>query len=748
MTMKKVLLLLMLTAVGMTGLKAQNTNHTNINENLGNSSHIDWGRILDDYRPNGRMVFFVGELAFEAVIRNTKTPYSIDDVSKVVKGCMDDLGITEGVLEAIDKDIAEHKEISAAQWHDLALKALDMAARSGVNPLNSQYTMVADGVKAIRATGVNVGDAINTGMLDICEILAGKIVDQMAENLYRMAPEMVGKVSKQLVTEVMLVKSAAELGWNLEDMLRKYHAYDREDYNRKMLQRQMLKELFYKKCEQRLEQSLEDYYKDGEWIIESKCDVTRNKATFFDVPVYQQWKMVARLSKVSGKNSSRYGKYVGRMELKAIHEHINRLDSKFKDNIILASKTPLRLLDAFFIKDDKPLITSSLGDKILEGELTLNIEKGVYRREVRFLGQLEDYPAPFELHHLGLFQLQHGLYKKGHINLPYAHAEVMFQFDYYGQPGELYGRNPEIWIRNQKNTNYYDVFTPIMTIHGDLTSTMHNFLDGGPILIRQDKDIFAPLEKKQGWIIRESDELDRYRKGHYQSSGTTKSAQGTSSLHASIKRSNTSSGTPVNVGDENDEEIVYKPEVDAEPSDEPPYVYDWKSSMSDDLRTVVERGEKIVASGKLPKEYAYLLPEGLNKENDMVFITDSLFMLTVKVRDGLSLLKLSQRVKSHGFKGDITLADKQFDGNGNGKEVMVSFVPETDYLVVLIEDEKVSEAEQTASKIERLTKRMEEINKEIQAHPEKAAELQEEILDISIELQEESLKIQEKMLNQ
>ena len=80
MTMKKVLLLLMLTAVGMTGLKAQNTNHTNINENLGNSSHIDWGRILDDYRPNGRMVFFVGELAFEAVIRNTKTPYSIDDV--------------------------------------------------------------------------------------------------------------------------------------------------------------------------------------------------------------------------------------------------------------------------------------------------------------------------------------------------------------------------------------------------------------------------------------------------------------------------------------------------------------------------------------------------------------------------------------------------------------------------------------------------------------------------------------------
>jgi hypothetical protein len=130
-------------------------------------------------------------------------------------------------------------------------------------------------------------------------------------------------------------------------------------------------------------------------------------------------------------------------------------------------------------------------------------------------------------------------------------------------------------------------------------------------------------------------------------------------------------------------------------------------------------------------------------------MNDNTFTLSVKSRDGITFNKLIERLKSHGFNGEMTIADKQFDGvNGKGKECLISYSSETGFYIIQIEDEKESESEQTASKIERLTKRMEEISKEIQAHPEKAEELQEEMLDISIELQEESLKIQEKMLEQ
>ena len=165
--------------------------------------------------------------------------------------------------------------------------------------------------------------------------------------------------------------------------------------------------------------------------------------------------------------------------------------------------------------------------------------------------------------------------------------------------------------------------------------------------------------------------------------------------------------------------------------------------MDPDFVEMIERGDAIVASGKLPSEFAYLLPEGLNKNDDMVLVNDDAFMVSIKARDGLTFNKLVSRLNSHGFKGEASLEGKVYGGtNGQGKECTVSFSPVTNYYVIQIENEKKTETD------EKLQKRIEAISKEMQLHPEKAEELSEEMMELNLELQDEILNIQEKMLEQ
>ena len=171
--------------------------------------------------------------------------------------------------------------------------------------------------------------------------------------------------------------------------------------------------------------------------------------------------------------------------------------------------------------------------------------------------------------------------------------------------------------------------------------------------------------------------------------------------------------------------------------------------MDPDFVEMIERGDAIVASGKLPSEFAYLLPEGLNKNDDMVLVSDEAFMVSIKARDGLTFNKLVSRLNTHGFKGEASLEGKVYGGtNDQGKECTVSFSPVTNYYVIQIENEKKTETDETVSKIEKLQKRIEAISKEMQLHPEKAEELSEEMMELNLELQDEILKIQERMLDQ
>ena len=153
------------------------------------------------------------------------------------------------------------------------------------------------------------------------------------------------------------------------------------------------------------------------------------------------------------------------------------------------------------------------------------------------------------------------------------------------------------------------------------------------------------------------------------------------------------------------------------------WVYDWKSSMPENIRETIERGEAILASGQLPSAYAFLLPEGLSKEDDIIIVTDTMLTLSVMTRDRIGFEEIVSRVKRNGFSGKTTPGKQFVGGNGQGQTCMVTNMSANGYVTVVIEEASEEESddvelEHIGSNMERLQKQMQEISKEIMAHPE------------------------------
>jgi hypothetical protein len=732
-------------------LAAQNTkidpNHdyTNPHRDIGNTSYIDWNRILDDYWPVSTITFKVGQLSFKGKIENMKPPLSVGEVTKLVRDVMNDLNMSDGMLGNIDNDLAVFQDISAAQWQQIGAEALDIALRSGVNPLGGEYAIAADAVSAVRAglNGQDVETAIMTGRADVCDYLVGNGRDAVVNMALNAGADLGGDVMSEALGPIMMMVAAAQLGWDLGELMNKYHIWDREDWVNKMMQRQMVKELFYKTVSQKLRKRLDDYYKDGKWLIKVNADVIRENPSIFRCAIGQTWTMNADLQKIDGSKTSRYGTYKGHMKLVAHQTELDVFDTNFKDMVMLSPKLPMRLLEPLTIVHDIKNAPTVLGDKKLESyDFQLTVEKGsLDKSHWPFIRNLKEDEAEFKVNHTGEFNLQYGKYNDAVYDEGPLHAEVSYKFDYYGQPRGIKGRNLAIYISTQKKTDYADVWTPVHHLHVDLTFTMKDFVDGNDICILEDDKIFAPLKLESGYVV--TAEGDPYAK---QRAGSPNSQPYVSSLTPTLgkTKSKAVNNGPLKATSETSETANM-----IQTGDDGIWSYDWKSKLDPELVEMVERGESVVASGKLPSEFAYLLPEGLRKDDDMVLVKDDAFMVSIKARDGITFQKLTSRVMSKGFKGEGTIDGTLFIGsNDQKKECTISYSPKTNYYVIQFADVQVSESEQTASKIERLTKRMEEISKEMQAHPEKAVELQEEMLDISIELQEESLKMQEKMLEQ
>ena len=110
-------------------LLAQVVDHTNIHADQGNTSYIDWPRILSDFYPEARIMFHLGnQIQFEGTIHNSKPLFGTDKITKIVRDVMIKENITDGMLRGIDQDLANHANITSKEWYELTGAAVDMGS--------------------------------------------------------------------------------------------------------------------------------------------------------------------------------------------------------------------------------------------------------------------------------------------------------------------------------------------------------------------------------------------------------------------------------------------------------------------------------------------------------------------------------------------------------------------------------------------------------------------------------------------
>ena len=591
--MKKIIvpILLCLLPSFLWGQNNDDSNHdyTNPHRDQGNTSYIDWNRILDDYWPISTITFKVGELSFKGKIDNTKSPLTVAEVTKMVRDVMNDMEITDGMLGNIDAQLAEFQEISAVEWQQIGAQALDIALRSGVNPLGGEYAIMADAVSAYKAqlNGQSAETIIAQGRSDVCDYIVGQGRQAVIDQALAAGADLGGDVASKSLGWIMTMAAAAQLGWDLGELANKYHLWDREEWTNKMIQRQMLKELFYRTVAQKLRQRLDEYYKDGKWQIRFKVDVERENPSLFLCAIGQKWTLDCDLTKIDGKKTSRYGTYQGHIKLVAHQEELDVFDGNFQEMVILSPKLPMRLLKSVTSVKDVTNSPTVLGDKILESyDFQLKVEKGRLSSTYPFTRDLTENVPTFDVNHTGEFNLEHGAYHEGELNMGPLEAKVKYKFDYYGKPLGKQGRVLALYILAQEKTDFAKVFTPYFTYHKDLTHTMKDFASNNELILRDDR-IFAPLKFETGYEI--TAEGDPFAK---QRAGSPHSQSYVESLTPTLNRSKSRASAPAPLAAPAEEEF--------EPAGEDGiWVYDWKSRMDPDFVEMIERGDAIVASGRV-----------------------------------------------------------------------------------------------------------------------------------------------------
>ena len=713
--------------LGTTGVKAQGDdyNYTNPNAERGATSEVDWIRLLEPYWPETNITFYMGNVRFQGHIHNTNGYPTVKEITKIAHDVMNDLHISDGMLGNIQNETSEYQQLSATQWHDIALKAIELAGRSGVNPYGDAYAFVSDFVQTVNAGmgNQNMESVIQQGKDDLFGFLLGKTKDRLVNDLDVLDPKTHAKIVDKGIGMVMLVYSAAKLGWDLGELTKKYHVFDREEWMSQMLQRQILKETFYIAVSHKIAELMEERFKNGRWVLEVDTTVIRKEATLFGVPITQKWHMKADLQKIDRSEVSRNGTYQGHMKVWIEHENVDRFDAAFKRKVMMSDSRPFRYLGPYCNVDDMKKGETRIGDKVYENyEFQMTFDKDHLRMSWPFITSLKQNVFEFTTNHLGEFRLNYGHYEDSKLQMSNISATVKIGFDFFGK---AVGNNPAIYVRRQENTDEYHS----LTIHRDYAETMYDFVKGENVKILHDETLLKPLKENMGYTT--STVSDPYRKLR-EGSPTYKPPVLPMMKSAPMQ----------SVRNEEDSDRAGENGI---------WVYDWKSALPKNIRETIEHGETILASGQLPSEYVYLLPEGLSKEDDILIMTDTMMTLSVKNRDNIGFEEIVSRVKRNGFMGKTTNPDKQFIGsNGQGQNCMVNNMTANDYVTVIIEDGSQEETDadielpNIGSNMQRLQKQMQDITNELRAHPERANELRGKILKVSQEMQKETQRLHNK----
>ena len=724
----KILLLAALFMLGTTGVKAQGDdyNYTNPNAERGATSEVDWIRLLEPYWPETNITFYMGNVRFQGHIHNTKGHPTVREITKIAHDVMNDMHISDGMLGNIQDEKSEYDQLTATQWQEIALKAIEMAGRSDANPYGNTYAFLSNFVQNVKARLGNedMESLIQQGRDDMYNTLLDRGKDKLLDELDNFVPEAGVKYSNEAIGMILMVYSAAKLGWDLGEFTKKYHIFDRREWMNQMLQRQILKETFYATVSHKIAELMEERLKNGKWVLEIDTTVIRKEASLFGVPITQKWRMKADLQKIDRSEVSRNGTYKGYMKVWIEHENVERFDAAFKRKVMMSDSLPFRYLGPYCNVDDIKKADTRIGDKVYESyDFQMTFDKDHLRMSWPFINSLKQNAFEFATNHLGEFRLNYGHYNDSQLQVSNISATVKVGFDFYGK---AVGNYPTMYVRRQENTDEWHT----LTMHGDYTETMYDFIKGENVKILHDELFLKPLKENMGYTT--STVSDPYRKLR-EGSPTYKPPVLPMMKSAPVKS------------------IQNKEEDNDRAGENGIWVYDWKSALPKNIRETIEHGETILASGQLPSEYVYLLPEGLSKEDDILIMTDTMMTLSVKNRDNIGFEEIVSRVKRNGFMGKTTNPGKQFIGsNGQGQNCMVNNMTANDYVTVIIEDGSQEETDadielpNIGSNMQRLQKQMQDITNELRAHPERANELRGKILKVSQEMQKETQRLHNK----
>ena len=723
--MKKILFAFLMLLPICASAQGDDFNYTNPNADQGATSDVDWVRLLEPYWPESNVTFFMGNVRFQGHIHNTNGHPTVREITKIAHDVMNDLHISDGMLGNIQDETSEYKQLSATQWHDIALKAIELAGRSDANPYGSTYAFLSDFIQNVKARLGNedMESVIQQGRDDVYNSLLDKGKDKLLDEIDDIAPSLGVKVVDEGIGPLLMVYSAAKLGWDLGEFTKKYHIFDRKEWMNQMLQRQILKETFYITVSQKIADLMKERLKNGKWVLEVDTTVERKDATLFGVPMKQKWHMRADLQKIDRSEVSRNGTYQGHMKVWVDHENVERFDATFKRKVMLNDSLPFKYLVPYCDVEDIKEGDTRIGDKTYESyDFQIMVDKDHLRMSWPFIKSLKQNVFEFTTNHTGKFGLNYGHYDDSRLQVSELSAVVKYTFGFYGK---AVGNNPTIYVKSQEKVNHWD----LLRQHGDYTETMCDFVKGENVKILRDEVLLKPLKADMGYSI--STVNDPYRKLR----------EGSPTYKPPVLPMMKSAPVKAVGNEEEDNERAGENGI---------WVYDWKSSMPKNIRETIEHGEAILASGKLPSAYAYLLSEGLSKEDDIVIVTDTMLTLSVMKRDGIGFEEIVSRVKRNGFIGKTTPGKHFFGSNGQGQNCMVTNMSANGYVTVVIEDASEEdngdvELENIGLNMERLQKQMQEISNELMAHPERADELREKILKISQEIQKETQRLQEKV---
>ena len=439
---------------------------------------VDYGRIDENVNLRMKVEFDIGERRFEGWLQNGKT-LTEEEVDKIIKSVMNEMEITSGVLR-YSEDIIRRAALNRGFNPDVVLELGAKLALSatGLDKAKDIYD-IATGQKTIPGaiSDYIIGESVST----ICEQYMKGIPGMVFEALWN-SGDIIARETARLLEESKIAQQA--------------------------LERTFLLNLFYQKCNERIEAEEKAKGLDT-WSIVCNQTVWCQQ-TLFEIPVLQYWKLSCDLTRTDfiygdDDDPTNYGGvYRGTVVIDIWHD-LSNFDEQFMSQIFM--KFPLaNIWDIIFDFRDE-YTASNLTKQLICTNVEIHLD-----RDNMTSGGMTEYFMLRDFSDTSTFNVKHAImgpanvivYENGRWNKTYVGdgGSVTTHYNWHGNNyfggGLIMGnRYPQIiWNQMEYIHNGYMVASYVgrcNDINGDTKQNMQY-----PIMT--DYKIFEDLQGGRGML--------------------------------------------------------------------------------------------------------------------------------------------------------------------------------------------------------------------------------------------------------